>query len=112
MDHQRQRERLEALRAHLLRRERAIERDLRSGLPADFAEQSVELENDEVLMRLAREGRPQLALIDAALERMAAGSYGTCHRCGADIGPERLEALPHAIVCVKCAERQERAAVR
>ncbi len=107
MDQQRQRHRLETLRAHLLRRERAIERDLRSGLPADFEEQGVVLENDEVLMRLASEGRPQLALIEHALERMTTGDYGRCVRCDGEIGETRLEALPHAVTCRACAERQE-----
>lgn len=110
MDQQRQRQRLETLRAHLMRRERAVERDLRSGLAADFEEQSVELQNDEVLMRLASEGRPQLALIEHALDRMDTGTYGICAKCGDSIAVARLEALPHAVMCHPCAERQERAA--
>lgn len=110
VDIQRQRQRLEALKGHLLRRERAIERDLRAGLPADFEEQGLALENDEVLMRLASEGRPQLALIEHALQRMDAGTYGTCAECGGGIAPARLEALPHAVLCKVCAERREGAA--
>ncbi len=44
----------------------------------------------------------QLADVEAALGRMAAGTYGTCVRCGRPIPPERLEALPWAAHCIDC----------
>lgn len=37
-----------------------------------------------------------------ALDKVADGSYGRCDACGTDIGAERLEALPWAVVCVNC----------
>jgi DnaK suppressor protein len=40
--------------------------------------------------------------IDAALDRIAAGTYGVCVGCGASIPPERLEFLPRAATCVAC----------
>lgn len=40
--------------------------------------------------------------IDAALDRIAAGTYGTCVHCGAAIPTERLEFRPHADSCVAC----------
>ena len=43
-----------------------------------------------------------LALVDAALARLDAGTYGACQRCGAQIPPERLEALPWAAHCIAC----------
>jgi len=43
-----------------------------------------------------------VAEIDAALERLDDGSYGTCARCGKEINPERLEARPAAIYCIDC----------
>jgi DnaK suppressor protein len=45
----------------------------------------------------------QLAAVDAALERVAAGRYGTCEVCGRQIATERLEAIPWAATCVSCA---------
>jgi DnaK suppressor protein len=45
----------------------------------------------------------QRAAIDAALERLGAGTYGICERCGAPIVEERLEYLPWAATCVTCA---------
>jgi len=40
--------------------------------------------------------------IDAALERIAAGTYGRCHSCGNAIPAERLKFRPHAGSCVAC----------
>ncbi|WP_369133494.1 TraR/DksA family transcriptional regulator [Modestobacter sp. I12A-02662] len=40
--------------------------------------------------------------IDAALGRIAAGSYGTCVHCGSAIPEERLEFRPFAAGCVAC----------
>lgn len=38
----------------------------------------------------------------AALERIEAGSYGTCERCGQEIAPERLLAVPTTRLCMSC----------
>lgn len=40
--------------------------------------------------------------IDAALERIAAGTYGVCVHCQAAIPAERLEFRPFAAACVSC----------
>ena len=44
----------------------------------------------------------QLALVDEALARLEAGTFGTCVRCGKRIARERLEALPWAARCIDC----------
>ncbi|KQX72534.1 TraR/DksA C4-type zinc finger protein [Aeromicrobium sp. Root472D3] len=46
--------------------------------------------------------RGRLVEIDAALERVRAGTYGVCERCGATIPDGRLEARPVARRCVPC----------
>jgi DnaK suppressor protein len=38
-----------------------------------------------------------------ALAKLAVGSYGTCDGCGRAIPPERLDAIPWAVLCVACA---------
>jgi DnaK suppressor protein len=40
--------------------------------------------------------------ITAALNRLDAGTYGRCTRCGGQIAPARLEVLPHAAACIEC----------
>lgn len=42
--------------------------------------------------------------IDAALDRIQAGTYGRCVRCRVAIPDERLEFRPHAAACVACAQ--------
>jgi DnaK suppressor protein len=45
----------------------------------------------------------QLAEVEAAIERLAAGTYGLCEQCGQPIAAARLEARPTARTCIKCA---------
>ena len=47
--------------------------------------------------------RAQLRQVEEALERLAAGTYGTCRSCGRPIAAERLEAIPWAALCIDCA---------
>ncbi|HEU5421466.1 MAG TPA: TraR/DksA C4-type zinc finger protein [Streptosporangiaceae bacterium] len=54
---------------------------------------------------LVSQARAHLAAIDAALSRLAAGSYGTCARCGGAIAAARLAARPTAGTCIDCAAR-------
>jgi DnaK suppressor protein len=49
-----------------------------------------------------------LAAIDQALTRIDAGTYGVCVNCGAQIAPERLEAMPWATLCIDCKRKEER----
>ncbi len=44
----------------------------------------------------------ELGDIDAALERIQAGTYGTCTDCGVIIAPARLNAYPTAKRCIDC----------
>ncbi len=55
---------------------------------------------------LAGAAREDLAEIQAALARLADGSYGTCQVCGARISAERLAARPAARTCVGCVRRR------
>jgi len=50
---------------------------------------------------LVRQAEQHLTEIDAALERIADGSYGRCEVCGEEIPAARLEARPTARTCVQ-----------
>jgi DnaK suppressor protein len=54
------------------------------------------------LLRVAGEARAKVAEIDAALERVEAGTYGLCEACGKPIPHARLEVVPEATLCVTC----------
>ena len=47
-----------------------------------------------------------IALIDHALEKYEAGTYGVCDDCGQPIEQGRLEALPYANLCLTCKSKQ------
>jgi DnaK suppressor protein len=49
-----------------------------------------------------------LVAIDGALTRIENGTYGVCTRCGNEIGPDRLRAVPYATLCIDCKRREER----
>ena len=49
-----------------------------------------------------------LSEIEAALQRIEAGTYGICTNCGKQIPEERLEALPWATLCIDCQRQRER----
>jgi RNA polymerase-binding protein DksA len=53
-------------------------------------------------LALRDHNRQHLAAIDAALERLDAGTYGQCTSCRKPIAPERLEALPWTALCIDC----------
>ncbi|HET7689918.1 MAG TPA: TraR/DksA C4-type zinc finger protein [Nocardioidaceae bacterium] len=53
---------------------------------------------------LATQARLQVVEIEAAIARVAAGTYGTCEVCGGPVGEGRLEARPVARACIECAQ--------
>ena len=69
--------------------------------PAD----AVERELDETLEENAE---AVLSEIDAALARIAIGTYGPCARCQPPIAEDRLRALPYAKRCIDCKRVEER----
>jgi DnaK suppressor protein len=46
--------------------------------------------------------------LQAALERLRDGGYGTCVECGEPIAVARIRALPEVQTCVRCQDRLER----
>jgi RNA polymerase-binding protein DksA len=50
----------------------------------------------------------ELRAIDAALLRVADGSYGVCEVCDKPIDPKRLDITPHALRCIDCQTLFER----
>jgi len=96
---------LEALRKTLQARLRAYRGHKTRSLDKDAEEQSLEVENDEVVDRLDEEAFAELAQVDRALERIADGEGEICEDCGEPIDARRLEALPMTTLCIDCAER-------
>jgi RNA polymerase-binding transcription factor len=55
---------------------------------------------------LASQARDHLAQIEAAMRRLAQGSYGICEECAQAIPAARLAARPAAATCLPCATRR------
>jgi len=98
MDPARARQLLDAERARI---ERALARLARrdTGEPPDNADPgnlAAELYDEEFAEGLAEDLRKQLAAVDRAEARLAAGTYGLSVESGRPIADERLEAIPTA----------------
>ena len=77
-----------------------------------MADQGTEAQEAEKAAVFAtKEGR-YLYRLEEALRRLYNDpkTFGSCHTCGADVGFERLEALPHARYCIDCKRKEESAA--
>lgn len=112
-DYQAIRNRLTQRHQEIQERLTRVSRDLRHAdepLATLLEEQSIEIQNDEVLAALDDSIRAEMGRIEQALARLDRGAYGTCEHCGKLIPVRRLEALPFTSSCVECEATQERAA--
>jgi RNA polymerase-binding protein DksA len=66
------------------------------------------MEREQAFLFASNEAR-FLYHIDQALRRLyqTPDKYGLCEECGTEIGFERLDALPHARLCIRCKQREE-----
>jgi RNA polymerase-binding transcription factor DksA len=94
---------LEEKLRQLTARVEEIDEDLREPGDDDWEERAVELENAEVLSKVGNLSIQELSQIRHALQQIELGRYGRCERCGDTIRLERLEALPFATTCIRCA---------
>lgn len=65
------------------------------------------MEREKTFLFASAEGR-LLYNVDQALRRLYRNEFGLCQSCGKEIGKPRLEAIPHASLCVACQEKQEK----
>lgn len=105
-DHDKLQRWLLARRDELNTRLSSIKKDATRKNSADWSEQAQERENDEVIDALGNEAVMELGKINRALDRMNEGDYGFCSACGKEIPEQRLEVMPYADLCVRCAEAQ------
>jgi DnaK suppressor protein len=78
-----------------------------STMPIHMAELGSDNFEQEFTLSLLATEEDTLGMIEAALERIEGGTYGTCEECGSVIPKTRLNALPHTPFCVKCASSRE-----
>ena len=107
------REKLLALRASLLGDVIQMEGDTLTdhrktmSVPTDREELGSDTTDQELTISLLGNDKDTFDQIEAALQRVEDGSYGECDTCGVKIPKSRLEAIPYAAQCVRCASQQE-----
>jgi DnaK suppressor protein len=69
---------------------------------ADDASEAFEQAKDLALRQNAEQ---LLTKIEDAIRRFDEGTYGICEKCGEEIDPARLKALPYATLCLRCQQR-------
>ena len=80
-----------------------------SGYSFHMADQGTDaMEREKQFLFASQEGR-YLWHVNEALRRMygTPEKFGHCHQCGQEINFERLDALPHARLCITCKEKEE-----
>jgi DnaK suppressor protein len=78
------------------------EQQFSGALETDWTDIAADREAAEVLHALSDRERRELEEIEAALARVADGSFGLCQRCSRAIGRQRLLAIPEARYCLEC----------
>ena len=63
--------------------------------------------DQELTLSLLGSEKDALDQVEAAIGRIEDGSYGRCEECGGQIPKSRLEAIPYAAQCVRCASQEE-----
>lgn len=99
------------LRAELAEIESGLQqlmRDSGEGSGDDDVDTGAKTSEREQEFTVARNARAILNEGERALQAIEDGTYGVCESCGKPIGKLRLQARPHATLCVACKQRQER----
>ncbi len=108
---------LETMKQELLGRRAGLNKKVRKELDqmsnkeghhlADMADQGADANDEERSFGLLEIGSAELAQVEAALDLIAAGTYGVCGECQTAIGLERLKARPFSTKCIKCKRVEE-----
>jgi DnaK suppressor protein len=68
---------------------------------------AVRYQSEHLVCKQCTVQRTAIKEIEAALERLDEGSYGTCDECGTEISEERLKIVPFTRYCRDCQDDKE-----
>jgi DnaK suppressor protein len=106
-----ERTRLQGIRDNLQREQEEATSDTGGELssfdqhPGDSGTETFEMEKNVSLLEQVDD---ELLEVEAAVQRLERGTYGSCQVCGRPIGDERLEAMPATRFCVEDQAKAER----
>jgi len=78
-----------------------------SNVPLHMADLGTDNYDQEFTLGLIENEQSTLELINEALSRMQKGTYGLCAECSEPIAKPRLQAIPYAKHCIRCARKLE-----
>jgi RNA polymerase-binding transcription factor DksA len=98
---------MSSLESQALKRSRQESSGDLSNMPIHMADIGSDNFEQEFTLSLMETEGGTLERIESALERMEDGTYSECEECGSKIPKKRLDAIPYAAMCIKCASRLE-----
>ena len=78
-----------------------------SNMPIHMADIGSDNYEQEFTVNLIQNENIELQAIDAAIEKIDAGTFGECESCGGEIPKSRLKVIPYAPLCIKCKREEE-----
>jgi DnaK suppressor protein len=78
-----------------------------SSMPIHMADIGSDAYEQEFTLSLMATEEGTLEMVEQALERIRSRTFGICEECEGVISKKRLEAIPFASLCIRCAEREE-----
>jgi RNA polymerase-binding transcription factor DksA len=78
-----------------------------SNVPLHLADLGTDNYDQEFTLGLIENEQGTLELVNQALDRMEQGRFGQCVECGEPISKPRLQAIPYARHCIRCARKLE-----
>ena len=93
---------------HLVREARNSEKESTGKGAPDLGDRALSTVIRDLSYQLTAKERDIVRLIDLALDRMEAGTFGVCVECDAKVLKGRLDAVPWARHCIDCQELQDR----
>ena len=78
-----------------------------TSIPTDMEELACDNADQELTASLLGSDKDTLDQIETAIERIEDGRSGRCEQCGEQIPKVRLDAIPYAAECERCASQQE-----
>ncbi|MDB5351463.1 MAG: yocK [Planctomycetota bacterium] len=76
-----------------------------SDVPLHSADPASDEHEEQVDVSLLQNESQLLTEVNDALDRIERGTFGRCENCGREISKERLDALPYARYCIRCARK-------
>lgn len=91
----------------MLRSSQEVERTINDITFSNEIDLASSLEGREMAFQLSSRERNELRMVEDALFKITAGTYGVCDSCSRHITLKRLEIMPLTALCIACQENLE-----